>query len=119
MERILNAFRNSGRAWAHLSRNETAFKQEVFMLVLALPVGWVIAEDWFVWLLLVSMVVMVLIVEVLNTGIEAACNAVSREFSADIQIAKDCGSLAVLLACTVGGLVWLFALGEAVLRWMA
>ncbi len=118
MERIFNAFKNSGRAWAHLIRNEAAFKQEVFALALALPVAWVIAEDWMVWLLLVSMVLLVLIVEVLNTGIEAACNAVSRKFSADIQIAKDCGSLAVLLACAIGGLVWLFAFAEAVLRWM-
>ncbi len=118
MERILNAFRNSGRAWVHLSRNETAFKQEVFVLLLSLPVGWIIAPDWFIWLLLVSMVLMVMIVEVLNTGIEAVCNAISREFSADIRIAKDCGSLAVLLACTVGVLVWLFALGEAVIRWI-
>ena len=37
-------------------------------------------------------------VEVLNTGIEAACDAVSREFHIDIQLAKDCGSLAVLIS---------------------
>ncbi len=117
MERILNAFRNSGRAWTHLISNETAFKQEVFMLGLALPVAWVLAIDWRTWVLLVGMVVLVIIVEVLNTGIEATCNAVSREFSADIQIAKDCGSLAVLLSCMIGGMVWLFALVEAVLRW--
>lgn len=118
MERVLSAFRNSGRAWAHLVRNETAFKQEVLMLALAIPVAWVLSDSWWMWLLLVGAVVMVIIVEVLNTAVEAACNAVSREFSADIQIAKDCGSLAVLGSCILGGAVWLFALGDAVSRWM-
>ncbi len=117
MERILNAFRNSGRAWAHLIRSETAFKQEMIVLALALPAAWFIAESWTMWLVLTGMVVMVVVVEVLNTGIEAACNAVSREFSEDIRIAKDCGSLAVLLAGSIGLLVWLFAIIEAISRW--
>ena len=89
------------------------------MLALAVPAAWILAADWRTWLLLVGMVVLVIIVEVLNTGIESACNAVSREFSSDIQFAKDCGSLAVLVACTIGCLVWLFVLVEPVVRWKA
>ena len=48
--------------------------------------------------LLVGAVLLLIMVEVLNTGIEAACDAVSREFHIDIQLAKDCGSLAVLIS---------------------
>jgi diacylglycerol kinase (ATP) len=51
-------------------------------------------------------------VEVLNTGIEAACDAVSREFNIDIQLAKDCGSLAVLIAVLLTSGVWLVAILE-------
>jgi diacylglycerol kinase (ATP) len=49
---------------------------------------------------------------VLNTGIEAACDAVSREFNIDIQLAKDCGSLAVLIAVLLTSGVWLVAILE-------
>jgi diacylglycerol kinase (ATP) len=54
-----------------------------------------------------------LMVEVLNTAIEAACNAVTREKRDDIRIAKDCGSLAVLIACVLAAAVW----GRAVWLW--
>jgi diacylglycerol kinase (ATP) len=47
---------------------------------------------------------------VLNTAVEAACNAFSREFNIEIQLAKDCGSLAVLLAIVLAAIVWLLAL---------
>jgi diacylglycerol kinase (ATP) len=53
-----------------------------------------------------------ILVEVLNTGIEAACDAVSREFNIDIQLAKDCGSLAVLIAVLLTSGVWLVAILE-------
>jgi diacylglycerol kinase (ATP) len=50
--------------------------------------------------------------EVLNTRIEAACDAVSREFNIDIQLAKDCGSLAVLISIVLAGGVWGIAIIE-------
>jgi diacylglycerol kinase (ATP) len=53
-------------------------------------------------------------VEVLNTGIEAACDAVSREFHIDIQLAKDCGSLAVLISVVIAMIVWGMAIVEAI-----
>jgi diacylglycerol kinase (ATP) len=43
---------------------------------------------------------------VLNTGIEATCDAVSRDFHKEIQIAKDCGSLAVLIAIVFVAATW-------------
>ena len=53
-------------------------------------------------------------VEVLNTGIEAACDAISREFHIDIQLAKDCGSLAVLISVILVAGVWGIALAERI-----
>jgi diacylglycerol kinase (ATP) len=49
-------------------------------------------------------------IEVLNTGIEAACDAVSLDFHREIQIAKDCGSLAVLISIILVATVWFYTL---------
>src|SRR5690606_10000030 len=106
MRRLYLAALNSVRAWRFLIRHEAAFRLEAILLVLALPVAWFIAPTWRGFALLIAAILLVMIVEVLNTGIEAACNALSREFNADIMLAKDCGSLAVALSLVVAGGVW-------------
>ncbi|MGN6468371.1 MAG: diacylglycerol kinase [Rhizobiaceae bacterium] len=110
MLRLVNAFRNSSRAFGRLVRSEAAFQQEVALLVLSLPAGWFLATTWRGYALLVGSLIVLMIVEVLNTAVEAACNAFSREFNIEIQLAKDCGSLAVLLAIVLAAIVWLLAL---------
>ena len=110
MDRIIKAFSNSVRALDRLARSEKAVQQELVLLLLALPVGWFVAQSWAGYALLVGAVLFLLLVEVLNTAIEAACNAVSREFNIDIQLAKDCGSLAVLIAAIIAGGIWLLAI---------
>ncbi|MGE0499390.1 MAG: diacylglycerol kinase [Rhizobiaceae bacterium] len=114
MDRLYRAFLNSVRASRTLVRNEKAFQQEVGLLVVALPAAWFLAESWRGFLLLVGSILVLLMVEVLNTGIEAACDAISREFNADIQFAKDCGSLAVLISIVLALLVWALAIAERV-----
>lgn len=115
MRRLISAFRNSARAFGHLARTEAAFQQEIFLLVLALPVGWFVATTWSGYALLIGVLLLLVIVEVLNTGIEAACDAFSREFNVDIQLAKDCGSLAVLIAVLVAIGAWGLALVERIM----
>jgi diacylglycerol kinase (ATP) len=110
MERLIKAFHNSVRAFRSLIRTEAAFQQEMALLVLSLPVGWFLSTSWRGYALLVGSLLLLLIVEVLNTGIEATCDAVRREFDVDIQLAKDCGSLAVLMTSLLAGGVWVLAL---------
>jgi diacylglycerol kinase (ATP) len=110
MQRLISAFRNSVRAFGRLARSEPAFQQEVVLLLLSLPVGWFLATTWRGYALLVGSLIVLMVVEVLNTAIEAACDALSREFNADIQLAKDCGSLAVLLTVLLVAGVWFLAL---------
>lgn len=112
MERLISAFRNSVRAFGHLARNETAFQQELVLLLVAVPLAWFVADDWWTYLLLVGAVLVLIVVEVLNTGIEAACDAFSREFNVDIRLAKDCGSLAVLISIFITGCIWALAIWE-------
>ena len=99
MRRLIDAFFNSVRAFRKLAASEKAFQQELMLLMLALPLG---------------AVLILIMVEVLNTGIEAACDAISREFHIDIQLAKDCGSLAVLISVVIVAGVWGIALIERV-----
>ena len=110
MKRMTAAFFNSVAAWNHLIRSERAFQEETMALAAAIPVAFLISSDGWTRLTLIGVVLLVMIVEVLNTGIEAACDALSREFHADIKIAKDCGSLAVLMSITIAGSVWALTL---------
>lgn len=115
MQRLIAATRNSARAFAYLVRNEAAFREEAVALVLALPLAWLLAPSWRGFALLIGAIVLVMMVEALNTGIEAACDAFSREFNTDIKLAKDCGSLAVALSLLLAGAVWALAVWE----WLA
>ena len=108
--RLLRACSHSLAALGHLSRNEAAFRQELAILLASFPAGWSLAAGPWEFLLLVGAVLLVLLVETLNTAIEATCNAVSREASADIKLAKDCGSLAVLIAILIAVAIWTVAL---------
>ncbi len=112
MERLISAFRNSMRALDRLARHEKAVQQELVLLAASLPIGWFVATSWRGYALLVGAILMLIMVEVLNTGIEAACDAFSREFKVEIQLAKDCGSLAVLIAIILAMGVWGFAIAD-------
>lgn len=112
MERLIPALYNSIRAFKRLVRSEKAFQQEFVLLAAALPLGWLLSTSWRGYALLIGAVLVLLMVEVLNSGIEAACDAISREFDVDIQFAKDCGSLAVLISMILMIGVWGIALIE-------
>ncbi len=112
MERLVSAFFNSMRAFRVLARNEKAFQQELILLVIALPLAWLVAPTWPGYFLLIGAVLLLILVEVLNTGIEATCDAISREFNVEIQLAKDCGSLAVLISVVIVVGIWGVAIVE-------
>jgi diacylglycerol kinase (ATP) len=114
MERLYRAFVNSVRAFSTLIRTEKAFQQEVGLLVVALPVAWLITDSWRGFAFLIGSILLLILVEVLNTGIEAACDAVSREFNIDIQLAKDCGSLAVLISILIALGTWTLLIMESI-----
>ena len=114
MERLFKAWQNSVRAFRRLSVSEKAFQQELALLAVAVPLAWFLSTTWRGYWLLVGVMLLLIMVEVLNTGIEAACDAVSREFDIDIQLAKDCGSLAVLISVMIALIVWGLAIVEAV-----
>ena len=90
--------------------HEPAFRQEAMLGVVILPAAWWLGQSWTEVVLLVGVVVAVLVVELLNTAIEAAIDRVGPEWHAQSKLAKDTGSAAVLLSLLLCGGVWLSAL---------
>lgn len=107
MLRLLNAFRNSRDGLIHVTRHEAAFRQEVVLFVVSVPVAYFLSDSSLIFLILTGSILLLMIVELLNTGIEAVCDGLSRDFMKEIKIAKDCGSAAVLLSAFLAGVIWL------------
>ena len=112
MERILRATINTLHGLRHATRSEAAFRQELAALVLAVPLAFVVADEAWKRLSLIGVVVLLLVVELLNTAIEKLADRVSLEIDPQIGRVKDMGSAAVGLALLIAGAVWLLALAE-------
>ena len=89
---------------------ETAFRQEAIAAVVLLPLSVWLANNWVEFALLAGSVLMVLVVELLNTGIESAIDRIGPEWHVMSRRAKDLGSAAVLLSLLMCGAVWAGAL---------
>ncbi|MEO7160020.1 MAG: diacylglycerol kinase [Polaromonas sp.] len=90
--------------------NETAFRQEALASVLLIPVAFWLGRSWIETVLLAGTVILVLIVELLNTGIEAAIDRIGPEWHDLSKRAKDMGSAAVLLSLLLCAATWMLAL---------
>ena len=112
MERLLRATVNTWNGFLAATRSEEAFRQELVVLVLAVPLAFIVTETAWKRLVLIGVVLLLLVVELLNTAIEKLADRVSREIDPQIGRVKDMGSAAVGLAIVIAGLVWLVALGE-------
>ena len=108
--RVIRATGNSIDGLAAAYRNESAFRQEFWVAVMLLPLALWVGNGWVETALLMSTVVLVLIVELLNSGIEAAIDRVSLELHDLSKRAKDLASSAVFLSLVLCGGVWLTAL---------
>ncbi|MDR0275776.1 MAG: diacylglycerol kinase [Burkholderiaceae bacterium] len=89
---------------------ETAFRQEVLAAIVLLPAAFWVGRGWAEIALLCAVTLLVLVVELLNTGIEAAIDRIGPQWHDLSKKAKDIGSAAVLLALLLAGGVWLAAL---------
>lgn len=114
MDRIVQATINSLSGLRTALHSEAAFRQEIVAFVLSVPLAFLVATDNWTRLLLVSTVLLVLIVELLNTAVEKLADRVTREHDPQIGRVKDMGSAAVGLTLVLAGLVWLLALCERI-----
>ena len=91
---------------------EKAFRQEAISSVFLLPLAVWLGRDWVEIALLAASVLLVMIVELLNTGIEAAIDRIGPEWHELSKRAKDMGSAAVLLSLLICGGIWAAALWQ-------
>ncbi|MDL9997788.1 diacylglycerol kinase [Variovorax sp. J22P240] len=91
---------------------EAAFRQEVVCAIVMLPSAFWIGRSWVEVAILVSTVVLVLIVELLNSAIEAAIDRIGPEWHSFSKTAKDLGSAAVLLSLVLCSGIWIAALWQ-------
>lgn len=85
---------------------EAAFRQELLLSIILLPISFWLASSVLHWALLVSTLLIILIVELLNSAIEALTDRVSTERHVLSGRAKDMGSAAVTLSLMILTIVW-------------
>jgi len=107
LRRVLNATHYSLAGLAAAARHEDAFRQELILVVLLAPVALWLGNTGVERALLIGSLILVLIVELLNSAVEATVDRISFENHRLAKRAKDIGSAAVMLALVNAGVVWL------------
>jgi diacylglycerol kinase (ATP) len=106
----VRAARASGLGLSGCFRAEAAFRQELALAVVVIPVGLWLGHSGVERALLVAPMLLVLIVELLNSAIEATVDRIGPERHALSGLAKDTGSAAVLMSFILLAAVWLLVL---------
>ena len=114
IDRIVHAAVNSWSGLRLAYVGESAFRQEIWLAAPMLPAAFWLGRDWVQVSLLAGSVLLVLIVELLNSGLEAAVDRISLDLHELSGRAKDYGSAAVLLSLLLAGGVWLAAIVQRV-----
>jgi len=110
--RLWLATLNSLRGLKHCYHSEAAFRQEVWAALVLVPVAIWLGQTAVERTLLVGSVLLVMIVELLNTGIEVVVDRIGHERHHLSGFAKDLGSSAVLLSLLLAGMAWTFVLWD-------
>lgn len=108
--RIIAAFRNSLAGFKDIWKREEAFRQEIYLLLIGLLIGPWISTSFSHFGLLIGSILILIIAEVLNSAIEATVDRIGPDIHELSRIAKDLGSLAVLLTALIPLSVWSFSL---------
>ena len=113
LKRIINA---TGYSWLGLKaayRHESAFRQEVWLALILVPLGYYLGDSWSDKAALTVSVLFVLVVELLNSAIEAVVDRIGDEIHELSGRAKDMGSAAVLISLVITATVWIAVLADS------
>lgn len=113
------AFGYSLAGYRHALQYETSVRQELIAFAVLVPVAVLLPVDVLARLLLVLSMGLVLVVELLNSAIEATVDRISLERHPLAGRAKDLGSAAVFTAIGMSALCWLVIAGPVVVRWIS
>lgn len=106
LARAWHAAKNSWCGLVYAFLEESAFRQELTLFVLLTPIAIFLPISLLEKALLISSLMMVLVIELLNSSVEAAIDRISFEHHDLSKRAKDFGSAAVMLALFVAALIW-------------
>jgi diacylglycerol kinase (ATP) len=110
--RMWRATMNSGRGILAAAKSEAAFREELVALVLSVPVAFYIAPESWKRLALIGVILLLVLVELLNTAIEKLSDRVTTAREPEIGRIKDMSSAAVGVALAIAGFTWLLAAAE-------
>ncbi len=114
LQRVVNALRYSWKGFQAAYRHEAAFKDEIALAAIMLPVSVLLPVSFVEHILLVLTALLVILVELLNSAIEAVVDRIGLELHPLSGRAKDLGSAAVMVALVMCGLTW----GAILVRWL-
>ena len=107
LTRAIHAAKNSWHGLVFAFKEESAFRQELVLLVVLGPIALLLPVDHVEKALMICSLIMVLVIELLNSSVEAAIDRISFEHHDLSKRAKDFGSAAVMLALLIALLIWL------------
>jgi diacylglycerol kinase (ATP) len=110
--RLLRATLNSWNGLRAAARSEQAFREGIAALLIAVPVAFLVATETWRRVALIGVVLVLMIVELLNTAVEKLADHVTPHHHDAIGRIKDMASAAVGLSLLLCGLVWFVALAE-------
>ena len=117
LTRIIKATGYSIKGLRSAWLNEAAFRQELVLIVLLMPLAFWVGDSLEQTLLLIAVSWLVVIVEILNSAVEAVVDRIGSEHHELSGRAKDLGSAAVFIALALNLLVWGALVGRNLLGW--
>lgn len=110
LTRLFRALDSSRKGFIGAYRDEAAFRQELWLAVIVIPLGLYLGKNGIERALLVAPMLLVLVVELLNSAIEATVDRIGLERHVLSGLAKDLGSAAVLLSLAWLVVTWVLVL---------
>lgn len=110
LKRFYFASINSFRAFKWLYQNESAFQQELVLLLIAIPVTFIFDISTSEQLILILSIIFIIFTEIINTAIEAVVDRIGLEVHPLSGLAKDLGSASVLLSIIMAIIIWIVIL---------
>lgn len=112
MKRLYLATINSWNGLRAAARSEAAVREELTVLLLSIPLAWFVGVTTARTIELVLVLMLLLVVELLNTAVEKLADRLTLDHDEQIGRVKDMGSAAVGLMLLIAGFFWIFAIAE-------
>ena len=109
MKRLWQATINSWHGLVAIARSERAFREELALLVIGIPLAFLLTADAGMRFALIGSLVFIMIIELLNTALEKLSDRLTLDIDPAIKIVKDMGSAAILLSLLMAGALWIGA----------